>query len=69
MRLLEEMTQRRGLSVAALLRQLVREEADRMGLTGTGWSTAAERLRSYYESDPEVAEWESADLGEGERGP
>jgi hypothetical protein len=53
-----------GLSTAALLRQLVREEAARQGLTQPSrWAVAAERLRGYYSSSPEVREWLDADEG------
>jgi hypothetical protein len=62
-RLLTEMARRRGLAVAALLRQLVREEARRMKLLRQDWSAAAESAVGYYTNSPEVAEWQAADDG------
>ncbi len=63
LRLLTEMARRRGLAVAALLRQLVREEARRMRLLREDWSAAAENAIEYYANSPEVAEWQAADDG------
>lgn len=64
-RLLAELAELRGVSQAALLRTLVREEARRQGLTRDRdrMRAAAERLREYYATDPEVREWLEADDG------
>src|SRR5204862_6081303 len=61
LQLLSRLAEMRGLSVAALLRQRVREEAGRRGVARADWKAAAERLRSYYETDPDVAEWMESD--------
>lgn len=67
MRLLSSLAQQRGVSVACLLRLLVREEAARRavrsGNVGGDWSQAAAEMREYYEKDPEVQEWLDADDG------
>jgi hypothetical protein len=63
-RLVDALAAKRGVSTAALLRLLVREEAVRQGLVSRGdWAGAAQRLRGYYATSPEVAEWEAAEDG------
>jgi hypothetical protein len=62
-RLLSEMARRRGATVAAFLRQLVREEARRMNLLRDDWSAAAEQMRDYYANDPDVKAWDAVQDG------
>ena len=61
--LIGRLAELRGLSQAALLRQLIREEARRVKLLPRDWGAAAEAMRAYYENDPEVAEWLHWDEG------
>lgn len=61
--LMQQLAERRGVSVAALLRILVREEAARQGVTQNAWAAAATRLREHYETSPEVADWLGAEDG------
>ncbi len=63
--LLQRLAEDQGTSVAAVVRQLVREEARRRGLLapkhsrGERMRAAAEQMRDYYENSPEVREWEA----------
>jgi hypothetical protein len=62
-RLLNALANERGVSTAALVRRLVREEARRTGLIRSRWAEAAERLQDYYETSSEVSEWQAVEDG------
>ncbi|MGV3722899.1 MAG: hypothetical protein ACO1SX_18525 [Actinomycetota bacterium] len=61
--LMQRLAENRGVSVAALLRILVREEAARRGIGQNAWASAATRLREHYETSSEVADWQNAEDG------